>query len=289
MIPFFVVDRQASLRILQGSGLEQYDIKVGLMSHANTSTNFQEFFSLYPCVNTEYCEVIEGNCPYEKRIECCQKGTAIKERILKMCDSGIFQKNGCSFNYSELFAIYEKMKPKYGIMIDYLKQKDKTLNSAKDALKEYTKGKYSFGLVGVAQGETLEEYIECYNELKKMGYSCIAIGGLIVKTNSVRYVRVGNEQLMSETLSTLRGKNPRDWLFALGCYHPRRHDLFHKLGIFGSDYKGWIFNYDRGRKKTKDPPNEEKTILQKRRFEQTRAFVKGIYKITQDRADGARC
>jgi len=29
----------------------------------------------------------------------------------------------------------------------------------------------------------------------------------------------------------------------LGCYHPRRHALFDKHRVFGSDYKGWIFNY----------------------------------------------
>jgi hypothetical protein len=32
-------------------------------------------------------------------------------------------------------------------------------------------------------------------------------------------------------------------MFVLGSYHPKRHALFEKHRLFGSDYKGWIFNY----------------------------------------------
>jgi hypothetical protein len=253
------------------------------MSHANTSKNFQELFSLYPCVKGDYCEVVQEICPFDKKVNRCLKGVAIKKNTIKMCDSGIFQKEGCSFEYSELFSIYENMNVKYGIMIDYLKQKKDTLKSAKEALKEYGKRNYSFQLVGVAQGRNLEEYVECYNELKKIGYSHIAVGGLLKKReNSVRYVRVGSEQLLRDILSKIRNENPKDWLFALGCYHPRRHSFFSKLGIFGSDYKGWIFNYDIGRGRKTDPPNEERKELQKRRFKQTREYLQGIYKMIRD-------
>ena len=49
VIPFLVADRPASLRIIKGSGLHRYDVLVGLMGHANTSTNFQKLFGIYPC------------------------------------------------------------------------------------------------------------------------------------------------------------------------------------------------------------------------------------------------
>jgi len=252
------------------------------MSHTNTSKNFQELFSLYPCVKRNYCEVVQGTCPYDKEINRCPKGSIIKKNTIKMCDSGIFQKEGCSFEYSKLFSIYENMKVTYGIIIDYLKQKDETLKSAKKALKEYKNGNYYFQLVGVSQGETLEEYVECYNKLKKMGYSHIAVGGLLKKReNSVRYVGVRSEQLLRDTLSRIRNENPKDWLFALGCYHPKRHGSFSKIGVFGSDYKGWIFNYDIGRGKKNDPPNEEKKELQRRRFKQVREFLQELYSIIQ--------
>lgn len=29
----------------------------------------------------------------------------------------------------------------------------------------------------------------------------------------------------------------------MGCYHPSRHKKFEILKVWGSDYKGWIFNY----------------------------------------------
>lgn len=283
MIPFFVADRPASLRILRGSKLEKYNVKVGLMSHANTSKNFQELLSLYPCVKGNYCEVVQGACPYDKEVNKCPKGSIVKRNVIKMCDSGIFQKEGCSFEYSKLFSIYEHMKATYGIMIDYLKQKDETIKGAKRALKHYKKRNYSFKLVGVAQGATVEEYVQCYNKLKKMGYSHIAIGGLLKKRkNSARYVRVGSEQLLRNTLSRITNENPGDWLFALGCYNPKRHDFFSEIGVFGSDYKGWIFNYDIGRGKKSDPPNEDRKKIQRKRFKQVRGYLQEIYGKVQD-------
>lgn len=256
------------------------------MSHANTSENFQELFRLYPCVEGSYCEIVKGVCPYSKKVNQCPKGSVVKRNTIKMCDSGIFQKDGCSLGYLELFSVYEKMRPAYGIIIDYLKQKDETIESAKKALREYRRGNYSFELVGVSQGETLEEYTECYSALKKLGYSSIAIGGLLKKRgNSVRYVNVRSEQLLEGTLSKIRNENPEDWLFALGCYHPRRHDFFSKIGVFGSDYKGWIFNYDIGRGRKPNPPTETRKDLQKRRFKQIREYLQKIYRTIQEKGN----
>jgi hypothetical protein len=280
LIPFFVADRPASLKILRGSRLEQYDTKIGLMSHANTSRNFQELFSAYPCVKEDFCEVVNHSCPYSKEISKCPKGSIVRRNTIKMCDSGIFQKNGCAFEYAELFSIYENMNAAYGVIIDYLKQKDKTIRSARKGLIEYKKRKRSFTLVGVAQGETVDEYAECHRSLKKMGYTHIAVGGLLKKReNSVRYVRVGNKQLMNDALAIIRDENPKDWLFALGCYHPRRHRFFSEKGVFGSDYKGWIFNYGIGRGKEVDPPDEGKDELQKKRFGEIRDYLQQIYRL----------
>lgn len=282
MIPFFVADRPASLRIIRGSKLEQYNVKVGLMSHANTTKNFQELFSLYPCIKGNYCEIVQGACLFNKEVNRCPKGSIVKENTMKMCDSGIFQKEGCTLKYPELFSVYEDMKVRYGIMIDYLKQKDETIESAKEALREYKNGNYSFQLVGVSQGETLEEYVECYNSLKKIGYSHVAIGGLLKKKeNSFRWVQVRNEQLLRSTLSKMRNENPKDWLFPLGCYHPKRHDFFAKIDVYGSDYKGWIFNYDIGQGREIDLQNHGKIELQRRRFTQVREFLQGIYHMIQ--------
>jgi hypothetical protein len=214
-IPFFVVDRPMSLKLLEYCEINNQSFKLGLMGHANTTKEFQDLFRNFNHKN-----------------------------IVKIVDSGVFTKNGCMNGYSNLFSTYERMGADYGIIIDILKDKEKTIESAKKAIKIYESEKYTFNLIGVAQGNTVEEYQECYRELKKIGYKYIAIGGLLKKTeNSARYVKVNDENLLKKVASKLRSRYPEDWLFLLGSYHPQRHQIFKKFKIFGGDYKGWIFQY----------------------------------------------
>ncbi len=280
MIPFFVADRPMSLRILKTSGVHSRDIVVGLMGHANTTINFQNLMRIYPC-ETVNCP-LSKHCPYPNDI--CKQGQRIKERTIRMCDSGVFTKEGCMpTGYEELFSVYENMKINYGIIIDVLKNKDETIKSAKKALITYNKGYYSFNLVGVIQGDTVEEYIECYEELLCMGYKYIAVGGLLKKVeNSARYTRVRDEKLLKEVLISLREIYPKNWLYALGSYHPKRHKFFEDLNLFGSDSKGWIFNYKK---------IDSKDILSARehRFKQVHSYIQeNIYqKLKVDRRSRA--
>ena len=156
-IPFFVVDRPMSLELLKYCEIDKQKGVYGLMGHANTSKRFQKLFRDF-----------KGN------------------NIVKAADSGVFTKDGCKLHYKELFSTYERMGVEYGIMSDFLKDKDTTLRSAKEAIKIYNEKSYSFKLVGVAQGNTLEEYLECYEELKSLGFDYIAIGGLLKKLLTVR-------------------------------------------------------------------------------------------------------
>lgn len=267
--PFCVADRPASLRILRGLYPRLYSGLIGIMTHANTSRNFRELFGIYPCVKKGICEVINKKCPYGRKISKCRKGKMLRERTIKICDSGIFTKEGCMMeDYKKLFGIYEQMYVDYGVMIDYLKDKDKTVTSAKKAIKIYKNRKCSFKLIGVVQGNTLKEYLDCYERLKDLGYTYVGIGGFLKKNkNTARYVRVGNEKLLDEVLGAIRKKYPKDWLFALGCYHPKRHKMFEKYRIFGSDYKGWIFHYEKDKTMSKKK-------AQKDRFKQTRDYLR---------------
>lgn len=272
VIPFFVADRPVSLRILKCSGIEKYNAKMGIMAHANTSKNFQYLFNIYPC--SDECE-ISSECEFPYRI--CDKGLEIKNRTIKMCDSGVWTKNGCMLSYYELFERYNNMGVNYGVIIDVLKDKEKTLESAKEAIMQYEKNKYNFKLVGVAQGVTLEDYLECYEVLMDLGYNYIAVGGLLKKNeNTVRYVRVRDKGFMLKVLSSIREKYPSDWLFALGCYHPKRHDDFKKMKLFGSDYKGWIFNYTKNN-------SLDKKQAQMHRFKQIRTYLnEKVYGVIDD-------
>ena len=215
-IPFFVVDRPMSLRLLEFCGIKRVRAKIGLMGHANTSKNFQEMFRKFNGKN-----------------------------IVKMADSGVFTKDGNLTNdYEQLFEIYENMGVEYGIMIDVIKDRKKTIQSAKKAIRLYEELQPNFKLVGVAQGNNVEEYLKCYEELKQLGFEHVAIGGLLKKIkNSKRFVKVRDEKFLKNVVKAIRSKYPNDWLFLLGCYHPKRHKLFREYKIFGADYKGWILNY----------------------------------------------
>lgn len=218
-IPFFVVDRPISLELLKYCDINAQNAFFGLMGHANTTKNFQMAFRKFPSHN-----------------------------IIKMVDSGVFTKEGCKRDYKELFSIYEEMEADFGIIIDILKNKEMTLKSAQKAIDLYQNGNYKFGLIGVAQGNSINDYVECYSELKEMGYDHIAIGGLLKKAeNTARYVRVKDEKFLEDVLKEIVNYKkeiyPNKWLFTLGCYHPKRHNLLSKYNVFGADYKGWILNY----------------------------------------------
>lgn len=246
IVPFFVADRPMSLRLLKGLPLQAYPkARIGIMAHANTSSNFQKIFNEYPCDDFDNCSAIGGPCQYQEDTAQCPMRDHILAHTIKMCDSGIFTREGAMLDYEELFEAYKRMGVGYGIMIDVFLNPQETLASAKRALRLYRPYKKDFKLVGVAQGNSLEEYLNCYIQLKKMGYKYIAVGGLLGRrTNTVRFPYVRDEKFMFEILRELRRKYPSDWLFALGSFHPNRMEELSRLGVW-ADYKGWIFQYEK--------------------------------------------
>lgn len=267
--PFFVADRQASLRILAGLRLP-YGKKYGIMTHANTSLNFKQAFRAFPCVCAESCSVIGGlPCFHQEDMTKCRFASNVKDSVLKICDSGVFQKKGCAFtSYEDLFQRYRDLGTDYGIIMDFLKEKDRTLETAQDAINVYKSNREQFKLIGVAQGNSVEEYIDCYVELQRMGYKHIAVGGMLQrKEKSARYVHVKDETILKDSLKAIRKIDPNGWLFALGCYSPGRHNIFLENSVFGADYKGWIFQYDGKSRKRGDLRS------QNARFKQVRSFI----------------
>lgn len=237
LTPFFVVDRPASLFILKGVFLKYPQVKVGLMTHAFTSENFWQMFKNFPYG----APLLYGKKPLLKEEELLNRS------LVKMADSGIFCKGGCTVSYEELFLRYNQLGTHYGIMIDVLKDSKATLKSAMKALKAYEKNKrkYRFKLVAVAQGNNLDEYLDCYRKLEQY-FPFVAVGGLLKKREkSARYVTVRDENFSYDVLDSIKKTFSPKWLYALGSYHPKRHRKFQEIGIWGSDYKGWIFNYQR--------------------------------------------
>jgi hypothetical protein len=211
--PFFVADRPVSLRILEGLG--EFKGEFGILSHAFTSDNFKKKFNEFGLAKW------------------------------KIGDSGIYQ--GREVPYEILFNEYNKMGVTHGIIKDYYRDPTKTLESAKVGLKVYEKQNLNenFILMGVAQGNTLEEYLENYDAQREMGYAMVAIGGLLTKVEKhKRMVKVKKEEFLVELVRTISQKYPHDKFFLLGAFSRSRIGLFKELNIWGADYKGWIFRYD---------------------------------------------
>lgn len=240
MIPFFVLDRKASLEILKGLFIKFPTLHFGLMTHANVSRQFIELFSKFPDgISLKYIDNSSGD---EKRLN-----KLLEKNIIKISDSGVFQKNGSNHTYEELFEKYVQLKVDYGIIKDVLHDMNATLKSAEEAINLYEDNgfKKKFRLIGVAQGNNSEEYKKCYGMLKDMGYKYIAIGGLLGRRQNSKYVylRNGNGHLR-KVVETITNEYSPKWLFVLGVYHPNRHELLDELGVWGADYKGWLFHYD---------------------------------------------
>lgn len=231
LTPIFVADRPVSLEIL--SGLDEHKGEFGILAHAFTTDNFKKKFN-------------------EFSIAKCKIG-----------DSGIYQ--GKDIPYEQLFEEYSKMGVTHGIIKDYYRDPERTMESAKHAIEEYHSLNYYryFKLVGVAQGRNPDEYLESYVKQKEMGYEMVAIGGLLDKVqNHVRMVRIKKEDTLREILLKIRKKYPKDDLFPLGAFSRSRIGMFKEIGVWGSDYKGWIFRY-----------NINESHAKGNRFEQTRKYI----------------
>jgi hypothetical protein len=242
MIPFFVVDRPMSLNIIKTFFVKHPGVRFGLMTHALVSKGFRELYAEFPCDRSS-CWLRKDREPCNsKRI--CPAGKLLRDSVTRVVDCGIFA-DGKRPPYPRLFDVYDQMKADYGIMKDFLGDPKRTLRSAREAIRFYGQRDRSFELILVAQGRTPEEYASSCESLAALGVGKLAIGGLLVrKVNSVRYASAGTMESIEEVLAAVRKRFPRRWLFVLGCYHPKRHSLLERHGVLGSDYKGWIFNYE---------------------------------------------
>jgi hypothetical protein len=246
-VPVFVADRINHLQMLAGLPLPLATI--GIMANAQASVQFRQRYRAYPCLDASYCEAIGAPCPCWQEQESCAVRRSILAHTIKMCDSGAFKRGGTQMGYEQLYRLYCEMGAAFGIMIDRLGDRQATLASAEQALLAYEPFRGQFVLVGVAQGSTIEEYLRCYLELKQMGFARVAVGGLLQKIpGSARYTQVRDEDFMFSVLQALRTEYPKDWLMALGTFHPRRLARLRGLGVW-ADSKGWLFQYE-GRQQT---------------------------------------
>lgn len=247
MVPFSLVDRPNHLRVLRRLELyrEYPGQPLGIMTHANVTLPVQALVRDFPCGAEACIDVTGAPCPYRADSARCPFHRYIRQRAIIMCDSGVFTKQGATLAYPDLFALYARMAVDYGLMIDVVHNAEATLESAKRALDAYSPYAGRFNLVAVAQGVTLADYVWCYQALRGLGYTYIALGGLLKKVwDSARYTHVQRESLLWEVISTIRGLYDEDWLFALGVLHPRRIPRLVQYRTW-ADSKWYLFQYPR--------------------------------------------
>ncbi len=222
MIPFFLIDRPNAVKILSRAIRPSTRKPLGVMTHAMVS----------PALRRQLAESFASHT------------LSAGVTTYLMADSGAFIEQVQPLTEEELFGVYEEMGASFGLINDVLGNRAKTLQNARRAMQLYRRSRHRFRLVGVAQGQSVSDYVRCFKELLLDGYKYIAIGGLLrKKPRSVRFVQVGQERLMYEVIATIAAEFKPTWLFVLGAYHPRRHKRLTALGVWGSDYKGWLFRY----------------------------------------------
>ncbi len=108
---------------------------------------------------------------------------------------------------------------------------DLTINNAKDFIQGHKKGKFTFTPIGAAQGWDPDSYAECVNVYQKMGYSHIALGGLVRSTT---------QEIINilETVAKIRKK--KTTLHIFGVARLDAIEKFMQLGVTSVDSAGML-------------------------------------------------
>jgi len=126
-------------------------------------------------------------------------------------------------------AVNRQKKIKMPMSEDECKRRmELTLENAEEFLRLHRRRRYEFVPVGVAQGWTPETYADSVKQLLKMGYTCIALGGLARSSASIVLdVLKATTQTVEESAT----RSLRD--ISLHLFGVAKLDLVHKLPQYG--------------------------------------------------------
>ena len=165
----------------------------------------------------------------------------------KYLDNGIFQ--GVRMSIEELFHYASTVvKADFVFIPDVFGDANATLARAEDALKVLPRWGNGVKPVAIAQGQNADEYMYCARELLGMGYTHLAVGGLLREVPGGEEVTAGplrkiDEPLMWEVLRRVRNELDPPWLHVLGALHHERVARFEALGVTSADSKQWARGY----------------------------------------------
>lgn len=123
--------------------------------------------------------MLEESCSFNDYHYCLshlnKESRQYRDFYKKMSEEGkvVYADNGCfelgkPINNDWLIRETLDIRPTHVIAPDFLDNKEKTLEATIDFKKKISETDYKGNIIYVVQGSTYEEFVECYNEMKKM-------------------------------------------------------------------------------------------------------------------------
>ncbi|GAB4199181.1 MAG: hypothetical protein OHK0022_19190 [Roseiflexaceae bacterium] len=154
-------------------------------------------------------------------------------------DCGAFtywQKENPPYTTADMLEYYQNLGFNYGVSIDHLIFTDDpeerqrrwviTIDNARDFLQHHRSGNYLFTPIGVAQGWDPTSYRRAAQELIQMGYSYIAVGGLVrSKTQDIIAILAAVQEVL----------RPDTQVHLFGVNRPEAMGTFARLGVTSFD------------------------------------------------------
>lgn len=154
-------------------------------------------------------------------------------------DCGAFtywQQENPPYQTDAMLEYYQSLGFDYGVSIDHLiftddpeerrRRWDITTDNARDFLQRHHSGGYRFAPIGVAQGWDPTSYRRAAEELIKMGYDYIAVGGL---------VRSRTQEVIAILAAVQEALRPDVQVHLFGVNRPEAMGTFAALGVTSFD------------------------------------------------------
>jgi hypothetical protein len=160
-----------------------------------------------------------------------------QHKVLGDCGAfSYWQKEEPPYRTDDVLAYYQDLGFDFGVSIDHLifaevdaereRRWNITINNAEEFLKQHRSSGYTFTPVGVAQGWDPSSYQQAARALVRMGYTHIAVGGL---------VRSRTEDIL-RVLAAIKEELPSSMQFHLfGVNRPEYASQFAALGVTSFD------------------------------------------------------
>lgn len=149
---------------------------------------------------------------------------------------GYINESTPSYTTTDVLDFYDAAGVDYGVSVDHIVSLappdqrsvrfDLTIANARDFLAQHRRRRHAFEPVGAVQGWSAETYADAATKLVAMGYTTLAIGGLVRSTNATILE-------ITRCVAGAVGRQAR--LHLLGVARPSLVENLAELGVFSAD------------------------------------------------------